>query len=402
MPLSRFLKYVSFDTASAPGQENIPSTEKQLALAEHLVKEMQSMGLSNVRMSGHGYVFAEIPATLEGVKPLGFVAHMDTSPDCSGRNVTPHIVKNYDGGRIALNDVYGIDPETDSALKNYIGQDIVVAGGDTLLGADDKAGIAEIMAAAERILKEPFPHGKVCLGFTPDEEVGRGAELFDIEDFGAETAYTVDGGALGELEYENFNGASAKALFHGRGIHPGSAKDAMVNAMNLAIEFHALLPAHMRPEHTEGYDGFIHLIGMQGDVEQASLKYIVRDHDREKFEQKKELLRAAAAFIQAKHGENSVELAVKDTYYNMREKILPHMELIESAKEAMLRHGVTPEVKPIRGGTDGAALSFRGLPCPNLCTGGHNFHGRFEYIPVQSMEKMTDILVELVRMTGER
>lgn len=401
MPLSRFLKYVSFDTVSAPGQANIPSTEKQFALAEYLLGELQTMGLSDARMSENGYVYASIPATEAGLTSLGFIAHMDTAPDCSGKDVKPRIVKDYDGTRIQLNETYYIDPEEDPELKNYIGKDIIVTDGNTLLGADDKAGIAEIMAAAERILRDSFPHGKICIGFTPDEEVGRGAELFDVEGFGAEVAYTVDGGALGELEYENFNGASAKVVFHGRGIHPGSAKDAMVNAMNLALEFHAMLPAVMRPEHTEGYEGFFHLTGMQGDVEQASLKYIIRDHDRVKFEHKKTLMEAAAAYLRAKHGEGSIELTVKDTYYNMREKMLSHMELIDLAKEAMLRHDVTPVVKPIRGGTDGAALSYKGLPCPNLCTGGHNFHGRFEYIPVQSMEKMADILVEIARIMGK-
>jgi len=401
MPLSRFLKYVAFDTASEPGQANVPSTQKQFALAKYLVEEMQAIGISDARMSEHGYVFGSIPATKEGVKALGFVAHMDTAPDCSGKDVKPRIVKEYDGGRIQLNETYHLDPEEDPALKNYVGKDLIVTDGNTLLGADDKAGIAEIMAMAERILHNPFPHGKICIGFTPDEEVGRGASKFDVEDFGAEIAYTVDGGALGELEYENFNGASAKAVFHGRGIHPGSAKDAMVNAMNLAMEFHAMLPAHMRPEHTEGYDGFIHLIRMKGDVEEASLDYIIRDHDREKFEAKKALVEAAGEYLKARHGEHCIDLTVKDSYYNMREKILPHMELIDHAKEAMLHNGVTPVVKPIRGGTDGSVLSFKGLPCPNLCTGGHNFHGRFEYIPVQSMEKMADILVELVRIMAE-
>ena len=396
----RFLRYVSLDTQSADGAEQIPSTEKQFALANLLVKEMHAMGISDARVDAHCYVYGSIPATEQGLPALGFIAHMDTSPDASGEGVRPRIVNGYPGGDIHLNAEVAIEESMFPALAHYVGNDIIVTDGTTLLGADDKAGIAEILTLAEYLLAHPdLRHGRMCIAFTPDEEVGCGADQFDVPGFGADFAYTVDGGSPGELEYENFNAASAKLVFHGVGIHPGSAKGRMRNALHLAQEFDAMLPPSARPEHTEGYEGFFHLSELSGDVVEATARYIIRDHDAAKFAAKKALMQSAAAFLCEKYGAGTVELTLKDSYYNMKEQILPHFHLIETAKAAMERVGVAPEIIPVRGGTDGARLSYMGLPCPNLGTGGHNAHGVLEFIPIQSMETVVEILKAIVELT---
>lgn len=396
----RFLRYVSLDTQSADGAEQIPSTEKQFALANLLVKEMHAIGISDARVDAHCYVYGSIPATEQGLPALGFIAHMDTSPDASGEGVRPRIVNGYPGGDIHLNAEVAIEESMFPALAHYVGNDIIVTDGTTLLGADDKAGIAEILTLAEYLLAHPdLRHGRICIAFTPDEEVGCGADQFDVPGFGADFAYTVDGGSPGELEYENFNAASAKLVFHGVGIHPGSAKGRMRNALHLAQEFDAMLPPSARPEHTEGYEGFFHLSELSGDVVEATARYIIRDHDAAKFAAKKALMQSAAAFLCEKYGAGAVELTLKDSYYNMKEQILPHFHLIETAKAAMERVGVAPEIIPVRGGTDGARLSYMGLPCPNLGTGGHNAHGVLEFIPIQSMETVVEILKAIVELT---
>ena len=394
----RFLKYVSFDTQSDPDSESTPSTPKHKLLGQELVNEMHSMGLENARMDEHGYVYAHIDANTEGIPSLGFIAHMDTSSDASGADIKARIEKNYNGGDIRLNEHTVLSPVDFPKLLNSIGQDIIVTDGTTLLGADDKAGIAEILTMAEELINNPeIKHGKICIGFTPDEEVGRGADLFDVEGFGAEYAYTVDGGEIGEIEYENFNAASAKVSISGRGIHPGSAKDRMINSIHVAQEFDSMLPQAQRPEYTEGYEGFIHLMHIEGDIENTKLVYIIRDHDMAKFEKKKSLMVKAAELVNLKYGEGTLKLTLNDSYYNMREKIQPHIWLVSNVQEIMRDLGVEPITTPVRGGTDGARLSFMGLPCPNICTGGLNFHGRFEYIPVQSMEKVCSILLEIVK-----
>ena len=396
----RFLRYVSLDTQSADGAEQIPSTEKQFALANLLVKEMHAMGISDARVDARCYVYGSIPATEQGLPALGFIAHMDTSPDASGEGVRPRIVNGYPGGDIHLNAEVAIEESMFPALAHYVGNDIIVTDGTTLLGADDKAGIAEILTLAEYLLAHPdLRHGRICIAFTPDEEVGCGADQFDVPGFGADFAYTVDGGSPGELEYENFNAASAKLVFHGVGIHPGSAKGRMRNALHLAQEFDTMLPPSARPEHTEGYEGFFHLSELSGDVVEATARYIIRDHDAAKFAAKKALMQSAAAFLCEKYGAGAVELTLKDSYYNMKEQILPHFHLIETAKAAMERVGVAPEIIPVRGGTDGARLSYMGLPCPNLGTGGHNAHGVLEFIPIQSMETVVEILKAIVELT---
>lgn len=396
----RFLRYVSLDTQSADGAEQIPSTENQFALANLLVEEMRAMGVSDARVDAHCYVYGSIPATEQGLPALGFIAHMDTSPDASGEGVRPRIVNGYPGGDIHLNAEVAIEESMFPALAHYVGNDIIVTDGTTLLGADDKAGIAEILTLAEYLLAHPdLRHGRICIAFTPDEEVGCGADQFDVPGFGANFAYTVDGGSPGELEYENFNAASAKLVFHGVGIHPGSAKGRMRNALHLAQEFDAMLPPSARPEHTEGYEGFFHLSELSGDVVEATARYIIRDHDAAKFAAKKALMQSAAAFLCEKYGAGTVELTLKDSYYNMKEQILPHFHLIETAKAAMERVGVAPEIIPVRGGTDGARLSYMGLPCPNLGTGGHNAHGVLEFIPIQSMETVVEILKAIVELT---
>lgn len=380
----RFLRYVAFDTKSDEASETCPSTEKQKLLGAALVEEMQHMGISDARMDENGYVYGSV-AGAEHAPVIGLIAHMDTSPDCSGADIKPRIV-DYHGGDIALNETTVLSPRDFPLLSRSVGKHLIVTDGTTLLGADDKAGIAEILTAVEELMASDAPHAPVRIAFTPDEEIGRGADRFDLEHFGADYAYTVDGGTLGELEYENFNAASAVVTVHGRNVHPGSAKNIMVNSQTIAMEFHAMLPVHERPESTEGYEGFSHLCEMRGEVELSTLEYIIRDHDREKFEAKKALFEQIAAFLNAKYGSGTVELRLRDSYYNMKEKIEPVLHIVEAAKQAMLEVGVTPSIVPVRGGTDGARLSYDGLPCPNLFTGGENYHGRFEYIPVEDME----------------
>ncbi len=391
----RFLRYVSFDTQSDESSETCPSTAKQKLLGAALVKEMKEMGIADAFMDENGYVYGTVPGDPE--KPIiGLIAHMDTSPDASGEDIKAKVVE-YTGGDVCLNEEKGIflKPSDYPSLKNHVGKHLIVTDGTTLLGADDKAGIAEIMTAAEHLLKNGGSHATLKIGFTPDEEVGRGADKFDIAGFGADYAYTADGGPIGEIEYENFNAASAKAVFHGRNIHPGSAKDKMINSMLIAMEFESLLPVQQRPEYTEGYEGFFHLIGMKGEVEETQLFYIIRDHDMEKFEEKKAVMAAAADFINRKYG-NVLELTIKDSYFNMKKHIEPVMYVVDRAKEAMRLAGMDPVEVPIRGGTDGARLSYEGLPCPNLCTGGENYHGRFEFIPVEDMEKCVQMLVNIL------
>ena len=392
----RFLKYVSFDTMSDEFSETCPSSDKQKLLGAALVEEMREMGITDARMDQLGYVYGTVPGD-PTLPVIGLIAHMDTSPDASGADIQAKIVE-YAGGDVCLNEEKGIWlRETDyPSLKRHHGKHLIVTDGTTLLGADDKAGIAEILTAAEFLLTTRMNHATLKSGFTPDEEIGRGADLFDVKGFGADYAYTADGGTLGEIEYENFNAAGAKVVFHGLNIHPGSAKDKMVNSQYIAMEFQSLLPAAQKPEFTEGYEGFIHLTDMEGEVEQSTLRYIIRDHDMEKFEAKKAVMAAAAEYLNKKYGEGTVELNVKDSYFNMKKCIEPCMYVVERAKKAMIAAGMEPREVPIRGGTDGARLSYEGLPCPNLCTGGENYHGRFEYIPVEDMESCVKMLVEIL------
>ena len=392
----RFLKYISFDTKSDPNSETCPSTAKQKLLGAALVEEMKEMGIEDAFMDENGYVYGTVPGDPR-LPTIGLIAHMDTSPDASGADIKTRIVE-YTGEDICLNegkDIWLRQSDYPN-LQHHVGKHLIVTDGTTLLGADDKAGVAEIMAAAEFLMTARMNHATVRIGFTPDEEVGRGADLFDVKGFGADYAYTVDGGPIGELEYENFNGASAHAVFHGRNIHPGSAKNKMINSQYIAMEFVNLLPVHQRPESTEGYEGFIHLTDMKGEVELSELYFIVRDHDMEKFEEKKAVMGAAADYINAKYGAGTLELTVKDSYFNMRKHIEPVMYVIDRAKAAMEKVGIRPLEVPIRGGTDGARLSYEGLPCPNLFTGGENFHGRFEFIPVEDMEKSVELLVTIM------
>ena len=406
--VERFLKYVQIDTQSEDDREEFPSTEKQRNLAVLLKKELIEMGASEVRLDEHCYVYAKIPAnTDQNVPSVGFISHMDTAPACPGTGILPQIHRGYDGGALILNKEKNItmSPEQFPELMDYIGKDLITSDGTTLLGADDKAGVAEIMTMAEYLLTHPeVKHGDICIGFTPDEEVGRGADFFDLKGFGADVAYTVDGGALGEIEYENFNAASAKVKIHGVNIHPGSARGQMKNSLLIGMEFQQMLPVFANPACTDGYEGFFHLDSMSGNVEETVMDYIIRDHDKKKFQEKKDLVTAAAEYMNKKYGEGTVELILKDSYYNMKEKIEPHKYLIEVARKAMQDAGVEPVTLPIRGGTDGARLSYEGLPCPNLCTGGLNFHGRYEYICIQSMEKIAEILTDIVKRfaTGEK
>lgn len=398
----RFLKYVKFDTQSLDDMESVPSTEKQKKLALALVEELKEIGAQNVRTDDHGYVYATIPATSKRELPvLGFISHMDTSNAISGKDVNPRIISGYDGRDIVLNDDLKIIMETSQypSLTSYIGQDLIVTDGTTLLGADDKAGIAEIMFVAETLLTHPeIEHGTIQIGFTPDEEVGRGVDFFDVKGFGADFAYTVDGGELGEIEYENFNAAGAKLQIQGISIHPGSAKDKMQNALLLAMEFQSMLPVEQNPRYTDNYEGFFMLAALEGSVDFAKAAYIIRDHDRAKFEEKKIRFQKIADYLNDKYGAGTFHVDIKDSYYNMKEMIEPHIHLIDNAKKAMEELGITPIIAPIRGGTDGARLSYMNLPCPNLCTGGVNFHGRYEYIPIQSMEKVTDILLKIIEL----
>ena len=401
--LERFLTYVKYDTQSQEGTGRTPSTAKQLRLADHLCEELTELGLDALR-DPIGYVYAHLPASpgLEALPPLGLIAHMDTSPAASGANVKPRVVP-FTGEPIVLNREKNItlSPEDFPALRECLGQELVVTDGTTLLGADDKAGVAEIITTVETLVHHPeLRHGPLCIAFTPDEEIGEGADHFDLDHFGAEYAYTVDGGALGELEYENFNAASARVRFHGRNIHPGEAKGKMINALLLAAEYVHLLPPAETPSHTEGYEGFFHVHSIEGTVSEAEVRLLVRDHDARRFEERKELLEALAQTIRVKYGPNRVDVEVRDSYYNMRGQIEPHWEIIEQARAAFEAVGVEPRTVPIRGGTDGARLSYMGLPCPNLSTGGVNFHGIYEYIPVESMEKMVQVLVHLCQNGG--
>ena len=394
----RFLRYVSYETTSDESSETCPSTEKQKALGKTIVEEMLAMGIADAHMDENGYVYGTVPGD-PSLPTIGLIAHMDTAPDASGADIQARIVE-YNGGDILLNEEKGIYlRETDyESLKRNHGKHLIVTDGTTLLGADDKAGVAEILTAAEILLTQGGKHATLKIGFTPDEEIGRGADKFDIQGFGADYAYTADGGTVGEIEYENFNAASACVTFHGLNIHPGSAKDKMVNSQYIAMEYQSLLPTAQKPEYTEGYEGFIHLTDMRGEVENSQLRYIIRDHDMAKFQEKKRRMTAAADFLNDKYGAGTVEIALRDSYFNMREKIEPCMEIVDRAKRAMALAGMEPKEVPVRGGTDGARLSYEGLPCPNLCTGGENYHGRFEYIPVEDMEQCVKMLVNILRM----
>lgn len=406
----RLLKYVSYETTSDENSETCPSSAKELVLADELVEELKAIGVADAHVDKDGYVYGSIPATkgAENEKTIGLIAHMDTAPAMSGADIKPRIINDYDGADIVLNEKLGVvmDTVTFPHLRNYVGQDLIVTDGTTLLGADDKAGIAEIMTAAAQIIEadkacegntdEHTAHGKICIAFTPDEEIGRGADRFNVEKFGADYAYTVDGGMLGEIEFENFNAASAKVHIKGENIHPGEAKNKMKNASLLAMEFNSMLPPAEIPAHTEGYEGFFHLCGMSGDEENAYLDYIVRDHNMDKFLERKAMLEHITAYLNTKYGAGTVNLDMKDSYYNMREKLEADMYIVDRAVEAMKENGVEPIIQPIRGGTDGARLSFMGLLCPNLSTGGHNFHGKYEYICIQSMDKMVEIIKFIV------
>lgn len=404
--VERFLKYVSFDTQSAEDAGQTPSTAKQLKLAEYLKEELTALGLTEVEMDGNGYVYATLPAnTDKSVPVIGFISHMDTSPDCSGKNVKPRIVKSYDGTDIVLDAEAGLvtSPRKFPELLDHVGEDLIVTDGHTLLGADDKAGIAEIVTAMEYLLAHPeIKHGKVRVGFNPDEEIGLGAHKFDVKKFGCEWGYTMDGGELGELEYENFNAASAKIEVRGVSVHPGYAKGKMVNAARVAAEFAAQMPAAETPEQTVEYEGFYHLLSIEGNVERASLSYIIRDHDRNRFERRKEFVRKAAEWTNARYGEGTVTVTLHDQYYNMREKIEPVPHVVDLALEAMKECGIPSKVRAIRGGTDGAQLSFMGLPCPNIFAGGLNFHGPHEFLPIPSLKKASQLVVKIVELTAQK
>ncbi len=402
--VDRFLKYVSFDTQSAEDAGKTPSTDKQLKLAAYLTEELQAIGLTEVEMDANGYVYATLPANTDAEVPtIGFIAHMDTSPDCSGAHVKPRIVKAYDGGDIVLDAEAGIvtSPVKFPELRDHVGEDLIVTDGHTLLGADDKAGIAEIVQAMAYLVAHPeVKHGKIRVGFNPDEEIGLGAHKFDVEKFGCAWAYTMDGGEMGELEYENFNAASAKVSVHGVSVHPGYAKGKMVNAARVAAEFAAQMPVAETPEHTTEYEGFFHLLNLEGNVEQARLTYIIRDHSKARFEERKVLMQRAADWVNARYGEGTVSVEIADQYYNMRQMIEPVPHVVDLALEAMKQTGITPRVRAIRGGTDGAQLSFMGLPCPNLFAGGLNFHGPHEFLPIPSLEKASELVVKICELTA--
>ena len=404
--VERFLKYVSFDTQSSEETEVTPSTPGQMVFAKYLKEELESLGLEDITLDEHGYLFATLPANIDKPVPtIGFIAHMDTSPDMSGNDVSPRIVQNYDGSDIVLcaEENVVLSPSQFPELLDHKGEDLIVTNGKTLLGADDKAGIAEIVSAIVYLKEHPeIKHGKIRIGFNPDEEIGLGAHKFDVEKFGCDWAYTMDGGEVGELEFENFNAASAKITFKGRNVHPGYAKNKMINSIRVANRFCAMLPAHETPEHTEGYEGFYHLISFNGDVEQTTVAYIIRDHDRARFESRKKKIERFVSEINAEYGEGTATLELRDQYYNMREKIEPLMHIIDTAFAAMEAVGVKPNVKPIRGGTDGAQLSFKGLPCPNIFAGGLNFHGRYEFAPIQNMEKAMKVIVKIAELVAKK
>ena len=404
--VDRFLQYVKFDTQSDELTNLTPSTPGQMIFAQHLEKELRELGLTEISLDDNGYLMASLPSNVDrdDIPVVGFIAHLDTSPDLTGRHVSPRIVEHYSGGDIVLNAEKGITLSTSEfpELEHYVGQDLIVTDGNTLLGADDKAGIAEIVTAVDYLLQHPeIKHGKIRIAFNPDEEIGQGAHKFDVARFGCDWAYTMDGGEIGELEFENFNAAVARVSFKGRNVHPGYAKHKMVNSIRMANQFILMLPRWETPEHTEGYEGFYHLVQIEGDVEKTTLTYIIRDHDRDRFERrKKELEHLVRKTNNEFPGCCTIEL--KDQYYNMREKIEPVMHIIDIAEQAMRDTGVTPKVQPIRGGTDGAQLSFKGLPCPNIFAGGLNFHGRFEFVPVQSMEKARDVIVQIARIVNDK
>ncbi len=399
---NRFLRYVAVETTSNPDSETFPSAECEWNLLRMLAEELKAMGIE-ANVDQYGYVMATIPSNLgeegKNVPAVGFIAHVDTAPDASGKDIKPQIIENYKGGDIVLKERLGIKiavkdfPE----IEDYKGQTIITTDGTTLLGADDKAGVAEIMQMAQYIVEHPqFKHGEIKIGFTPDEEIGRGVDYFDVAKFGAKYAYTMDGGKIGELEFENFNAASAKIHIQGRNVHPGYAKNKMINAILIAMELNALLPVEQRPEYTQDYEGFFHVIGIKGAVEEADIQYIIRDHSMAKFKEKKRMMQEAVNFINTKFGEGTATLEMKDQYYNMREEVMPHKQIIDIAVKAMEDAGVKPVIQPIRGGTDGARLSFMGLPCPNIFAGGHNFHGKLEYLPVESMQKAYEVVLNII------
>ncbi|WP_281613398.1 peptidase T [Flammeovirga sp. SubArs3] len=404
--LERFLRYVKIDTESVPGVEQIPSTKKQFDLANLLVEELKEIGLEEVTIDENCYVMATLPSNVDKEVPtIGFVAHVDTTPDLTGKNVNPQVWENYDGEDIVLNKEKGIVLSTEEfpEIKQYVGQTIVTTDGTTLLGADDKAGVAEIMTAMDYLVKNPeIKHGKIRICFTPDEEVGKGADLFDVDKFGAEWAYTMDGGPMGEFEYENFNAAYAEVTFRGQNVHPGTAKGKMVNSMNIAAKFATKFPDSETPETTEKYEGFYHLLTMTGSVEESKLQYIIRDHDRTIFEARKDHMKALVGTFRNEYGMNSVELNMVDQYYNMKEKVEPNMHIVDLALDAMKALDIEPDVKAIRGGTDGARLSFMGLPCPNIFAGGHNMHARYEYVPVPTMKAATKVIVKIAELVATK
>jgi len=401
---TRFLRYVSLDTQSDDNSETCPSTKKQLVMLQMLHDELKAFGLTDVSMDGNGYVMATLPANNGKTGPvIGFVAHVDTSPDMPGENVHPRLVENYDGGDILLNKELKLvlSPNDFPEMRQYAGQTLIVTDGTTLLGADDKAGVTEIMTAVEYLVNHPeIKHGPVKIGFTPDEEIGRGVDHFDVQKFAADWAYTMDGGEVGELEFENFNAAHAKVNIQGRNIHPGYAKGKMQNALLMAMEFNGLLPVFDRPEFTQDYEGFFHLMKMDGSVEKSVIQYIIRDHDRALFEKRKETIKQCIDFMNVRYGEGCFTLELKDQYYNMREKVEPVYHIVETASKAMEALGIEPKIKPIRGGTDGCRLSYMGLPCPNIFAGGHNFHGKFEFVPLESMEKATRVILKILEMNS--
>ncbi|MCK5906284.1 MAG: peptidase T [Flavobacteriales bacterium] len=404
--VNRFLHYVSFDTQSEFDVETIPSTKKQFDLANYIKDELEGIGMDDVSIDENGYIMATLPSNIDkDVPTIGFVAHYDTSPDFSGANIKPNIRINYDGKKVVLNEELGIEMSIEEfpELVQYKGQTLITTDGTTLLGADDKAGIAEIITAMEEMIADDtIKHGKIRIGFTPDEEVGRGADLFDVKKFGAEWAYTMDGSEIGELEYENFNAAGAKVTFTGKIVHPGYALNKMVNSMTRAAEFIQSMPEHEVPEHTTKYEGFYHLMSVKGEVEDTTLQYIIRDHDRELFENRKEFMLQQVEGFKQKYGDKSVSIDMKDQYYNMREMVVPQMHIVDIAEQAMKNLDIKPNIKAIRGGTDGSRLSYMGLPCPNIFAGGHNFHGRYEFVPIESMMKAKDVILEIAKITAER
>ena len=402
--IDRFLRYVSVDTQSNPESESQPSAAKELDLLKMLKEELEAMGVE-AELDEYGYVMATIPSNCgKDVPAVGFIAHVDTAPDASGKDIKPQIIKNYDGGDIALKGVEGLYLKVEDfpEMKDYEGQTLITTDGTTLLGADDKAGVAEIMDAVQYIIEHPeLKHGKICIGFTPDEEIGRGVVKFDVEKFGADYAYTMDGGAIGELEYENFNAASASVKIQGSNLHPGYAKGKMKNAILIGMELNSLLPVEQRPEYTCGYEGFFHIIGFNGSVEEATFSYIIRDHDMDLYEKRKQTMQECVDFINRKYGEGTASVEIKHQYYNMRKMVEPHYHIIEKAVKAMEMEGIKPRIQPIRGGTDGANLSFKGLPCPNIFAGGHNFHGKLEFVPLESMIKASKVILNIISLFAE-